>query len=102
MKSPWRIPRGTPDMASCMEVGRVMHRYLDRELDEHTAKRVARHLEECRRCGLEAAAYTEIKHALGRRTSTVDAAALDRLRAFSDSLASGHALPDADTGVGDG
>ncbi len=102
MKLKWSMMRSTADMASCREVARVMHAYLDRELDEHTAKRVGKHLEVCRRCGLEVATYTEIKRALERQTSPVDPAALDRLRAFGDSLAAGDPPRGASAGDADG
>lgn len=92
----WRSMRRDPDMASCKEAARVLQSYLDREVDEHTARRVARHLEMCRRCGLEAATYTEIKSALSRRARIVDASALERLQAFGEDLASG--IPPAQAG----
>jgi anti-sigma factor RsiW len=95
--------RGTKEMASCMQVMRVLQSYLDGHTDEVTARRVANHLEACRRCGLEAATYREIKAALARQAAAPDQAALDRLRAFGTSLASsphdeddsGHSRPPA-------
>jgi anti-sigma factor RsiW len=90
-------------MASCMQVMRVLQSYLDGHTDEVTARRVANHLEACRRCGLEAATYREIKAALARHAAAPDQAALDRLRAFGTALASsphdadgsGHSPPPA-------
>ncbi|THA27930.1 zf-HC2 domain-containing protein [Streptomyces sp. RKND-216] len=70
---------------NCLQVTRVLQAYLDGEADEVTARRVARHLEDCRRCGLEAATYHEIKRALARR-GTPDEEALERLRGFGASL----------------
>lgn len=72
---------------NCMQVARVLQSYLDGETDEVTAGRVAAHLEDCRRCGLEASVYQEIHNALARRTEP-DSAAVDRLRAFGASLLS--------------
>jgi len=78
---------GTKEIASCMQVMRVLQSYLDGHTDEATARRVATHLDACRRCGLEAATYREIKASLGRRAVPADEAALTRLRAFGASLA---------------
>lgn len=43
-----------PEMARCLRTSRVLQAYLDGETDERTARRVAHHLEDCRRCGLQA------------------------------------------------
>lgn len=87
MKQPWwRRMRGSRDEASCHEVARVLQSYLDGNVDELTARRVARHLEICRRCGLEAETYTRIKESLARRGG-VDPEAVERLRAFGARLA---------------
>ena len=86
MPEPRRI-LGSKEMASCMQVMRVLQSYLDGQTDEVTARRVSRHLEACRRCGLEAATYREIKAALARRADPLDSASLERLRDFGSSLA---------------
>ena len=70
----------------CPEVGRVLQRYLDDELDEDLSRRVHEHLEGCRRCGLEAAAYEELKDALRRRAATLRPESAQRLRDFASSL----------------
>lgn len=82
----WRRMRGSKDEASCHEVARLLQSYLDGNVDEVTARRVARHLEVCRRCGLEAETYTRIKESLARRGG-VDPEAVERLRAFGARLA---------------
>jgi anti-sigma factor RsiW len=79
--------RGTKDTASCMQVTRVLQSYLDGHTDEVTTRRVAAHLDACRRCGLEASTYREIKAALARHTTPPDEVALERLRAFGSALA---------------
>jgi anti-sigma factor (TIGR02949 family) len=73
--------------ASCAEVARVLQSYLDGQVDDLTAQRVHRHLEHCRRCGLEAETYEAIKDAIARRAARVDPATLERLRAFGERLA---------------
>lgn len=60
----WRRARTGREVATCREVGRVLQAYLDGHVDELTARRVARHLEMCRRCGMEASTYAEIKRSL--------------------------------------
>jgi len=82
----WRRMRGNKEIASCMEVGRALQAYLDGHVDTVTARRVARHLEMCRRCGLEAQAYLAIKATLARGGRDVDPAAVARLRAFGAHL----------------
>jgi len=80
------------EMARCLRTSRALQRYLDGETDDLTAARVAAHLEECRRCGLQAQTYRAIKQAL--RGGNVDELALRRLRAFSGSLTASD--PNAD------
>lgn len=70
---------------SCAQVVRVLHAYLDGEMDEATARRVRAHLEDCRDCGLEARTYREIKNALVRQERP-DARTVARLRGFGESL----------------
>jgi anti-sigma factor RsiW len=70
-----------------MEVMRVLQSYLDGQTDELTARRVVRHLDGCRRCGLEASTYLEIKAAVARQAAPLDEAPLQRLRDFASSLA---------------
>lgn len=82
----WRRMRGKREIASCMEVARALQAYLDGEVDTVTARRVARHLEICRRCGLEAQTYLAIKDTLARGGRDVDPAAVARLRAFGAHL----------------
>lgn len=84
----------------CRDVGKVLQSYLDGELDELLAHRVVRHLEMCRRCGMSAQTYIEIKQALRRSTGSPPDAALIRLRAFGEQLAEGGVRPDEeDTGT---
>ncbi len=78
--------RGGKKEATCREVARVLESYLDGEVDDLTARRVARHLEVCRRCGLEASAYVEIKRAL-RKRGALDQVMVQRLRAFAEEVA---------------
>lgn len=83
---PWR--RTADSTATCQEVLRVLQSYLDGELNDLTSQRVARHLGACRRCGLEAATYTEVKRALRRRArGSLEDASLSRLREFGRRLA---------------
>jgi anti-sigma factor RsiW len=80
---------GTKETASCIKVMRILQSYLDGHTDEVTARRVAKHLEACRRCGLEAATYRELKASLARQVPQVDAETVGRLRAFGQALALG-------------
>lgn len=71
----------------CPEVGRLLSRYLDGEIDELKAQRIARHLEDCRRCGMKAETYTAIKQSLRARGASIPPDTIDRLRAFGERLA---------------
>ena len=76
--------------SGCLRVTRVLQSYLDGEVDEVTSAIVAKHLEQCRRCGLEASTYRAIKSAIteaGPDVAPVDAAAIERLRRFAEDLA---------------
>lgn len=71
---------------SCMKVMRLVQSYLDGATDDITTAKVARHLADCRRCGLEADTFRAIKDALGRREDSLPADSLERLRGFVNSL----------------
>ena len=78
-------------MRRCRQVAQVLQAYLDGELDPDTAHMVHDHLEECRRCGLEASTYRAIKSAIpiAEATATpveVDPQAIERLRRFAENL----------------
>lgn len=75
--------------ATCAEVAQVLQRYPDGDVDDLMARRVHRHLEHCRRCGLELETYQAIKAAVARRGESVDPDAIERLRAFGERLAEG-------------
>lgn len=75
-------------MMTCRRVGEKLQAYLDGEVDDLTTRRIAHHLEDCRRCGMDLDVYTQIKASLQRRGDEVAADALERLSAFSQQLAS--------------
>ncbi|MDP8928281.1 MAG: zf-HC2 domain-containing protein [Actinomycetota bacterium] len=90
MRLPWH--RRHADSLDCRQVARVLQAYLDRELDQHTARKVSHHLEDCRRCGLEASTYRDLKQRLSDLGRPVDAEVVERLRIFVDKL-SEHSDP---------
>jgi hypothetical protein len=98
--SPWRRNSVADRPLTCREVGKLLQRYLDRETDEHATAQVAEHLEDCRRCGLEAGIYLEIKASLARGAPTLPETTLARLRHFGQRLAT-DGPPDAPDGDGD-
>ncbi|MGI9577801.1 MAG: anti-sigma factor family protein [Microthrixaceae bacterium] len=79
----------------CAHVGKIVQSYLDSELDDETARLVSAHLDECRRCGLEASVYRDLKAALAHRTDP-PTESVDRLRSFGHQLASGEISGDPD------
>ena len=85
---------GTRRQLSCHQVGQVLQTYLDEELDGATAAKVATHLEDCRRCGLERETYEALKSSLQKVPTRVDDAPVARLREFGERLARGELDPD--------
>ena len=78
------------DTLSCPEVGRLLQRFLDDELaDEAEITALSEHLEDCKRCGLEAETYQKIKDALASRRTPVPQESVDRLREFGERLVEG-------------
>ena len=67
--SMWRRLVGDKDVASCREATRLLQSVLDGQTDEQTHTRVLRHLEACKRCGLEAETYRAIKESLATQFS---------------------------------
>ncbi len=70
----------------CREVGRVLQSYLDDNVEADFAGRIASHLEECKKCGLEARTYAKIKDSLGETRPEIDPDAIERLRSFGTEL----------------
>ena len=75
---------------TCHQVGEILQQYLDGHIDSERADRIEIHLEECRRCGLEAETYERIKVTLAAQRPEIPAEAIDRLRAFGEQLARGE------------
>lgn len=75
---------------SCDEVGELLQQYLDGAIDGPQSARLVAHLDECRRCGLEAETYETIKTSLAATRTTVPDDALDRLRDFGSRLIRGE------------
>jgi predicted anti-sigma-YlaC factor YlaD len=96
----WRRHTVVDRPLTCREVGKLLQRYLDGHTDEHATAKVAEHLEDCRRCGLEAGIYREIKAALARQATVLPETTLARLRRFGQQLAT-EGPPDAPAGDGD-
>lgn len=84
-----RLRRKRNGPIDCRAVGRALQSYLDHDLDDDVAARIAEHLEACRHCGLEADTYRAIKRSLAAHRPAVDADAVERLRAFGDRLTAG-------------
>ncbi len=73
----------------CMRTRRILQNYCDGELDDASTNRVAAHIEECRRCGLEVSVYKDIKRSLQTKSKQVNPDALERLRVLAEQLANG-------------
>ena len=83
--------RTPPGGMSCHQVGEVLQQYLDDELDDaERAARIHEHLEECRRCGMEAETYERIKATIAAERPDLPADSIERLREFGERLARGE------------
>ena len=71
---------------NCREVGRVLQSYLDNDVEEDFAAKIASHLEACKECGLEVETYRRIKESLAGKMPEVDPAAIARLRTFGAEI----------------
>ncbi len=71
---------------SCEEVLEVLQGYLDGEVDEDTARKVAEHLEGCSMCENESKVYQSIKASLETRRKPIDPDILDALQRFGNNL----------------
>jgi anti-sigma factor RsiW len=75
------------DRIECMRVRPLLQPFLDGELDEARRRRVAAHLEACRRCGLAASTYESLRQRLSEFGQPADPDAIARLTEFVDHLA---------------
>lgn len=83
----------------CHAVAEQLQQYLDAELDdEERARMIALHLDKCRDCGLEAAAYERIKSTLSGSAADLSTESLERLRSFGEQLARGDGEPTGPSG----
>ena len=85
---------GTRKQLSCHQVGQILQTYLDDELDADVTHKVAVHLDDCRRCGLEAEIYDALKSSLQRSPAGFADEPVARLRDFGERLARGEIDPD--------
>ena len=81
-------PGGGP--LNCHQVSELLQSFLDGEIDAVRADRIAAHLDDCRRCGLEAETYEHIKSSLAARRPEVPDESVERLRAFGMRLVHGE------------
>lgn len=86
----WRSRRNVSEPVDCRQVARVVQQHIDGELDGEAASAVGRHLEMCRRCGLDAETYRRLKRQLTGLQEPVDADAVERLRRFVNELSVDH------------
>jgi len=84
------LGRTPPGGMSCHQVGEVLQQYLDGHIDADRASRIEAHLDECRRCGMEADTYERIKSTLASQRPQVPAESVARLREFGERLARGE------------
>lgn len=87
------IGRTPPGGVDCHDVGKALQQYLDGYIDADRSADIHIHLEACRRCGMDAAAYEQIKRTLAARRHDVPAESLERLREFGKRLGAGDHPP---------
>lgn len=84
------LGRTPPGGIDCHQVGKLLQQYLDGHIDAGRAARIEAHLEDCRRCGMEADTYERIKTTLAAQRPHMAPESIDRLREFSRRLARGE------------
>ena len=87
------LVRTPPGGIGCHEVGELLQHYLDGHTDVDRSRRIEEHLEECRRCGMEAEAYERVKATLAAHRPEVPTESVERLRAFGERLVRGEESP---------
>jgi anti-sigma factor RsiW len=80
----WRH-RAARKADQCREAVALLQPYLDGELDEKTAHRVASHIADCYQCGLEAGVYQQLSLSL-REGVRPPKETVARLQSFIDGL----------------
>lgn len=73
---------------NCRELGTVLQSYLDDDLEPDFADKIAAHLKDCRKCGLDLDTYKRIKDSLAAKTPEVEPEVVARLRQFGNELTS--------------
>ena len=79
-------PLQVSEEPDCHEVAEVLQSYLDGELAERDAGRVAEHLEHCHRCDIEATTVQQVIEAIQRQRPALDDATVGRLTGVIDQL----------------
>ena len=74
------------DMTECRRIKPLLQSYLDGHISDEDAVRVSTHLDACRRCGLAAETFRQIKAALSRLADDPDRDAVQRLERFVEKL----------------
>jgi anti-sigma factor RsiW len=82
--------RDMRDMMECRRVKPLLQSYLDGHIGERDAVRVSAHLDACRRCGLAAETFQQIKAGLSRLAEEPDRDAVQRLERFVEELGDGE------------
>lgn len=70
----------------CRRTRRILQSWVDGELGQHDAVRVAAHLELCVRCGIEAGLYVQVKDALASLHVPPDPFVMARLDHFVQTI----------------
>jgi hypothetical protein len=83
----FRRLRGTvEEVRRCRETEQLLQDFMDGELDVHETKYLLAHLEACRRCGLKATTYRDIKESLVRQRRALSSDTRAQLHTFLDEL----------------
>jgi len=75
-----------PGGMSCRKALKLMQSYLDGEVEEKLALKVAKHLNACKDCDEESLVYKKIKASLANRPPHVSQDIIDSLTDFTQNL----------------
>ncbi len=73
---------------SCKKMMKVIQSYLDGEVDEKVARKVAKHLNACVDCDEESTVFKNIKKSLANKPEHISPEILSSLTEFTKNIAS--------------
>ncbi|MFW2380414.1 MAG: anti-sigma factor family protein [Acidimicrobiales bacterium] len=77
---------------TCTETLELLQQYLDGELSDEAARKIAEHLDHCTRCDQESEVYGKIKASIAAATEAPDQEVIERLERFGERVGNGEII----------